>query len=1019
MDRRRFLQTGGVAAGSAALGLTVATPATANPGTAATALTGSVGWADNDLDPRTGPLKNFGHTGGFALDCLYRTVGTDLGEQKSINAVELISERPSHRLNPRDLAVYVSDDNAGWRKLDADFLDLGTSIWLYNLDAEARYVAVHCHREGAGSVATFANANLQRLLVAHRIPAGSFIAGSGSWPYRTELRVINDGPEPLEDRAGYVSLAQLGVPAMIKTRKAAADLSDLRFATAEGRQLPAYCDGRGIFVRVPRLAAGETRTLHLYSGNPDATSVLADATALQVEYGHRTFQPQSAKSAAGLTFGGELHPVRLPDGTLLIASNTTAVGGIHARYSFDDGRTWTVPEPMITASDPARGTDRAGGFLVDPDTGVLTAIFYSVGVSNGNDWTDPSQHLCQVWVAQADRYVDRKPVFGTPRPQVIMNHETGRPASWTITYTDPIKTTSGAYVVSVPYIFRPDGQFALAVLRSTDGGATWRQSATSLTLSVAGFEEGVSESTIAQLRSGALVIYARQQTDSKYHFGTSTSTDDGVTWAELTDSRILASNTQPTTLNRGADVIIGWPGHNAFGQKSYRRNNFTLAATRDDGRTFHGHQDVTGATSLSTPGWKDTREQRLMVESFIVPAGDHDLLVGWASGPATAGSTLLVEDLDRFLYRSHGALDVLRHLDPTAVDGGRELAQSRWWRSTRGGQLDLVPGPNTAGRALRLRTSEPAVPAAASRLFPGTRKARLRFRLRWSELGSGLRIALQEGFAAPDVPNVGANARGTVALFRLAADGSVQVTTEDVYDAVPVGGFLENDVDPRTGNLGLLKILPVAFDYNRRSVGLDLQQPREVTSIVLTGLQRFATDGTSTRLEPEDVRVWASETNRGDWREITGWSGTKDGLVITLTGPAFSTRYLKLTQPYADKAFTYANDLEQLVRVLPERPDLEHPQDFGPLPEPTTLPADAWHTFRFDVDLDAGTVVTMINGRTVAELPVLRTAETLTHLLLQTETGGRTEVGVAEFLLQDTTHGLPSITRIGLPAQGG
>lgn len=1019
MDRRRFIQTSGALAGGIALGVSVTQPVAARPRARMAELGAVVGWINNDLDPSASTMANFGDTGGFFLDCLYRSVGADLGTRQRFSAVELISDRPSHRLNTRDLAVYTSDDNLHWTKRDSEYLDLGATIWLYGMDIEARYVKVHCFREGAGTTGTFGSANTQLLMAVHRIPVGAFVAGTGSWAYRTTLKVTNSGSHLLKNRAAYITLSELGTASMIANGMLQADLSDLRFADTAGRQLHAYCDGDGIFIRVPQIGPGENQNVFAYSGNPTAQSVLSDAGALQVEYGHRTYQFQGGTSAAGLTFGTELHPVRLPDGTLMLAANTTATGGIHARYSFDDGRTWTIPEPLISPSNSAVGRDYAGGFLVDPDTGVVTAILYALGVSSGSDWINPAQHLCQIWIAQANQYVNSRPVFGTSRKIPIINHETGNPASWAITYTNPVKTSSGAYVVTIPHIFRPDGQFALAIIRSTDGGATWTQSATPLTMPVAGFEGGVSESVITQLRSGALVIYARQQDNGKYYFGTSKSVDDGVTWTPMSDSTILASNTNPTVLSRTEDLLLGWPGHNAFGQKSYRRNNMTLAYSRDDGQTFQGYHDIAGATELSTPGWKDATQQRQMFEAFIVPAGTKDLLVGWASAlQAGGGATMLIEDIDRYLYDSHGALDVVRHIRSAAATSGTELAQARWWRNTAAGSLTLVPGPRAGIQAVRLQNSDPAVATGASRLFPGTRSGRLRFRFRWNDLGATMRLALQEGFATNGTTNnVGANARGTAAIFELTATGSVTVTTDDAYDGTPVGGYLELDSDPTKGNLGIGVTGAVALDYNGRSAGLDLHQPREITSIVLTGLAQFATGGTSTRLQPSDLRIWKSNTNYSDWEEVTGWSGTKNGLVMTFTGPAFTSRFVKISQPYTDKAFTYANLARDLITVLPARPDIEDPQQFVPLQTPTTLSPGDWHTLQLDFDLDSEQIVMRIDGNVVSQLPTLRNAETITHLLLLTGTGGTTDVSVAELIVQDSSLGLPSVSRVAARSQ--
>jgi len=978
-------------------------------GPAATVHTGSVGYRNDHRDPRTGSLTQFGVVGGFALDCLHRSVGVDLGEARPVNAIELLNSRDSHGLTTRELSVHISDDNRSWMAIPADFLDLGTSIWLYGVDVRARYVAVHCHADGPGAAATFINTDLQAVMRVHHLPAGSFTGhGGGQWTARTRLRVQNPTSQTLRDRCAHISLAALGVPTLVRNGDLAPNLADLRFADESGRQLHAFADDEGVFVRIPLLGPGAVATIHAHSGNPEATTVLDDADALGVEYGRRTFQSQAAKSAAGLAFGSQLAPVRLPDGTLMVAAGTTAAGGIHARYSFDGGRTWTTPEPLIRPSDPTRGTDQAGSLIVDPDTGTVTAFLFSVGRISGTDWTDPSQHLCQVWTARAEGYRDRRPVFEAPVLRPILNHETGQPCSWAVTYSPPVVTPTGAYVVAVPYIFRSDGAFAAAMLRSIDRGITWTQSATPLTTPLAGFEGGISESAITVQSNGDLVVHSRQQHYLKFHFATSRSTDDGVTWTAVEDSSVLASNTHPTALRRADDLLLGWSGHNALGQKSYWRNNFTLAWSVD-GQRRYGYHDLTAATPWSTPGLLNAAEQRRVVQAFLAPASDDDLVIAMATGLTSGGTTMLVEDATGYLHHSHGAADALRHHDASAVAAGRELARERWWRTSPGGTLSLTPGPVEGRSAITLHSEGTGI--GASRIFPGARSARIRFRLRWRDLSGGLRIALQEAFASTEVPNVGTNARGTVLQLAIGPTGEVTTTTEDVYDAVAVGGYREDDLTPGSGDLNLFVELPVAFDYQSRSVGLDLQQARAVESLTMVGLERFAIDQIRTRLEPGDLRLWTSSSNNGDWQLVPDWSCSKDGLTFTFRGPTLTTRFLKVTQPYADKAFSYANDLEKLVQVGPARPDLDHPQTWRPLDVATTLSPDRWHRVEIAVDLDHPTVALSLNGSVVSTTAPLRAAETITHLMVLGN--GTTDADLAEFTMQDTGLGLPILTRTG------
>ncbi|MBO0885208.1 MAG: twin-arginine translocation signal domain-containing protein, partial [Mycobacterium sp.] len=317
MDRRDFLKAGGVAVGGLALGLSVAEPSFADGAPTMTDLGGTVGVTDHDLDPRLSALVAPAE-GALLIDQDYRSVGLAFTRNVAVKAVRLTSDRSAHRLNARDLAVYTSADNEHWTKRSAEVLDLGATIWLYGIDVQARYVKVHCYREGAAAVATFGHADPQQLISAYSVPAGAFVGGGGTWSHRIAITIANPGGRALVDRAVYVPHEALGTSGLVGAGILRTDLADLRFADAKGRQLHAYDDGAGIFVRIPSLPPRQATDIYAYTGNPEAESVLADAGALQVEYGHRTYQPQVGKSEAGLTLSGEVHPFALPDGTLLM-----------------------------------------------------------------------------------------------------------------------------------------------------------------------------------------------------------------------------------------------------------------------------------------------------------------------------------------------------------------------------------------------------------------------------------------------------------------------------------------------------------------------------------------------------------------------------------------------------------------------------------------------------------------------------------------------------------------------------
>lgn len=986
--RRAFLTLSASVGASAVIPVFAANPAaaaeTADAAHSGQPLTASAGYTDGDANPLASSLTDIGETQSVALDNNYRSVGVDLGSVQQVSAVELIPETTGSRLNSRDLSVYTSDDNASWRKVPAEMVDLGSSLWLYGFEARARYVKVHCHR-GELTGATFVINDIQAGLRVHNLVMGQFAgSGGGQWTYRTPIQVKNPTSALLRDRAVYISFAALGVDRLVAAGQLAGDLRDLRFTDAAGQELHAYTDGTGVFVRIPDIAPGATIPVFAYTGNPSAISrVSQDTGTLQVQYGNVTLTSQPAPPDA-------IKVVRLPSGVLMLVSSVLPPSGLTARFSSDGGRTWSDSEQILPPSDlPSVRITLPSGSILDPETGVLTFIYGVATVSSGSDWTDPAEHFLQTYAVQAASYTaDGRPVFGEPQQIPMQILAAGIPAGYALTYTSPIRTRTGAYLLPISYTINPVGVFGLGFARSTDGGRTWVQSPTEITMTspLNSLEGGVSENGLAQLSDGRIIVLARDEGPSRYYLGISESSDDGLTWTPLTDSSVFATDTQPTLISgRGEDVTLYFSGHNTFGQTSYYRNDLTAAYSDDNCQTWNAYHNLLAATSLSTPGWGSSAEARRVVNADDEPAGLTDRVFAWVDQGASA-QAMLVEDFDAYLRDSHGALDVISYLDSAGAANGTELAQSRWWRAVQPGTLDLVPGSRPERQAVRLTTTPPGQ-TVASRQFPAIRQGTVRFALCWTSLGSNLRLSLQEAYTSSAMD------LGTVSMLRLTPDG-------ELIGLDPVIGILEHDTDPATGNLDFFGLSgEAALDYNYRSVGADMALPVEVSSLELVD------DGQGNRVQSGDLKVWVSDTNASDWQELTDWTGVKNGQVITLSGTSVTTRYIKVSQSYGDTSYTFTNKLQSLLRF---------PGVTGALPVPTQLTQDDWHLIELGVDTPAQTVTVTVNGTARGTLPQRTTASAVGYLLVTLDASGDpSEIALDELIVQDTSRGLPAVAHIG------
>lgn len=961
------------------------------------ALPGTVGYRNNDLHPEVGFASYWGQTYLLALDYLCRSVVTDLGSSRHFTSVRLASDGVSTRLEKTDLSLYTSNDNVTYTRIvDWDFLKIGNELTLFNISATARYVKVRTHINDASY--TFGN-TLQQMMSVSDEPSGRWTYHGGSgWSWRKAITVSNSHGATVYDRAVYVTKAQLGIAALVGAGKVQPDLADIRFSTTTDRELQFYSDSDGFFVRIPQMAPNGSTTIYANYGNPSATYRGDGQEALQVEYGNKTLQSQKS----GI-FGSNIKPVILPDGTVMMVGQTDKTQGIMARYSFNGGRTWTTPEALIDPGSRAGvRLDSPGGVHVDPVTGQVTLIFYSYlryNAEAGNA-LDPAFCSCDLYVARAVSYANQRPVFGAPAKVTGMVTDGGDPINYAVTYANIVKLTSGRLLAPFAHVYSPDGALAVSVLRSDDNGLTWTRSGNQIEAAGSGHEAGPSEAGLLQRNDGSLVMLMRQQHPDKYHFGVSTSTNQGITWSGIQDSKVLSSNTMPAlSRHHNGDALLTWSGHNAMNCTSYIRNDVTVAYSSNDTASWNGYRDLLGRTNLSRPNWTANPSYRATEVDSVAPTSDTRLFA-WSS----TLSSLLVEDFDRYLYRSHGVLDDFEY-ENTALtpDEGNRMVNDYWWKSNPVGTVATDTSRKLRGtRSLRIQDNEFSTyySASASRLFPAVRRARVRFSLNAASLSSELYIALQEGFCDEW------NARGAAFILRVGTNGSLRYTSSSSFSTRSRVGYSSNDVAPTQQNLGFLgRKVNFALDYRRRSVGMDLGSTKTTTKIILTEWDE------TNRIAMSDLSIYTSPTNNGDWTLVSGWTGTTSGNTITLSGMSAVGRYIKVNTTYADDAYTFANNLQSIMAVETLEPDPAIPfTDFG---NPVTLGLNQWHRIAVDLDLNSGSASVNVNGQLAGTMAQAHPAEAIGHFFVGGGAGTGTDVFLDELIIQDTSSGLPVVSAVG------
>ncbi len=103
------------------------------------------GYLDNDFNTESGVLT-FGYSGGWALDYNLRSIGANLGSKKSVVAIRLQRGADETRIKPKNLSLWISDDNKLYRRYDGEisFSNEGRTMLLDHLNFSCQYLKIHC-----------------------------------------------------------------------------------------------------------------------------------------------------------------------------------------------------------------------------------------------------------------------------------------------------------------------------------------------------------------------------------------------------------------------------------------------------------------------------------------------------------------------------------------------------------------------------------------------------------------------------------------------------------------------------------------------------------------------------------------------------------------------------------------------------------------------------------------------------------------------------------------------------------
>ncbi|HEO71262.1 MAG TPA: exo-alpha-sialidase [Candidatus Hydrogenedentes bacterium] len=273
--------------------------------------------------------------------------------------------------------------------------------------------------------------------------------------------------------------------------------------------------------------------------------------------------------------------VHLDDGRILfVYTHFTGGGADHSeahlasRVSSDAGRTWSDQDVVLLPNEG--GCNVMSVSLLRLDSGAI-ALFYLRKNSNEDciPYLRTSTDEAKTW-SDPIRCIPRQGYFVVNNDRVIQLH-------------------SGRLLIPASLHGLPGKGFfsrgiAMCFL-SDDGGATWRQSASTLE-APAGSKSGLQEPGVIQCEDGRLMMLCRTDQGCQMR---SWSNDGGDTWspAEMTNIRSPVSPASFERIPKTGDWLLVWNNHTGIPKElEGKRTPFTLAVSPDEGRTWHHLQDL-------------------------------------------------------------------------------------------------------------------------------------------------------------------------------------------------------------------------------------------------------------------------------------------------------------------------------------------------------------------------------------------------------------------------------------------
>jgi hypothetical protein len=459
-------------------------------------------------------------------------------------------------------------------------------------------------------------------------------------------------------------------------------------------------------------------------------------------------------SAANLSrtaahFSSMPKPAVLPDGTVAAyfidhegpgLDVTPARQSIYARYSNDEGRTWSPPESLLELPS------EAGGFgyfvaLVDGDGEVHFFMLCDAGTGvvrtrlseEGGPPVEPlTRQRLDIWHVKS---TDGRTAWTAPRPiwqgragdlQSVTQLASGRLVLPVCYFVDRNWSNRGEGLAEFTYT----GQFDTTVLYSDDAGQSWQKSSSVLrTITPDLSSYGAVEPVVIELAEGRVWMLLRTQLGRFYE----SFSDDGEEWTPPRPSKITSSDS-PAALVRLPDrrILMFWNNCQRHPYAQGSRHVLHAALSADEGATWVGCREILRDPKRNEPP---------------PPNGDHGVSYPFAAAHPN-GKVFYSLWVQTGKGRSLEVLDPAWLEETTAHDDFSSGLNAWSTFGTRG--VSVTDDPHKRYQhVMSLKKEEPIWPTAAVWSFPKGMRGRMKTAVLLEEGAPVVSVDLSDHFSPP------------------------------------------------------------------------------------------------------------------------------------------------------------------------------------------------------------------------------------------------------------------------------